>query len=89
MNEKKGFSMKDLLEIVVEMGGAKLTLEIVEAILPKPISLVNKGTALIIGSAIGNFAFHNQTDPYYDEIEKLLADIKEKAAKAKSESDRS
>lgn len=77
----KGINWGDLGEIIMELGGAKLTLDIVDAILPQPVSIVNKATALVIGSAIGNMAFHNQVDPFYEDVEKILEAIKAKRAK--------
>ena len=78
--EKKKFNWSDLGTIAMELGGGKLALDIINAILPKPVSNINKITALVIGGAVGNMAFHNQVDPFYDEVEQIIAELKKKQA---------
>ena len=83
--EKKKFNWSDLGTIAMELGGGKLALDIINAILPKPVSNINKITALVIGGAVGNMAFHNQVDPFYDEVEQIIAELKKKQAEANND----
>jgi hypothetical protein len=88
MKEKK-MTWSDIGQIALELGGGKLALDVLNAILPKPVSCINKVTAVIIGSAAGNMAFHNQVDPFYDEIEAILQEIRKKNEARKNASDNS
>jgi hypothetical protein len=86
MEDKKVIKWSDLGQIALELCGGKLALDVVGAILPaKQFSLIAKGTTMLIGSAVGNMAYHNQVDPLSNEIEQLLEEIRKAKIRLKEQ----